>query len=107
MSEGTLYYGWGTASDYPAILVSPWMIKGERLGKPSCKKSAVFLNIVQTAFDPSPSLVLNMYVANFFERFSKKWINACRDKIRQNNAQICGKNVKLALKFRQSQFEKF
>ena len=24
------------------------------LGKPSCKKSAVFLNIVQKAFDPPP-----------------------------------------------------
>ena len=35
------------------------------LGKPSFANSAVFFNIVQTAYDPPP-LVLNMYVANFF-----------------------------------------
>ena len=46
---------------------------------------------IQTAFDPP--LVLYMYVANFFERLLKKCINACSDKIRQNNAYICGKNV--------------
>ena len=47
----------------------------------------VLFNIVQTAFDPlSPPLVLNMYVANFFERLLKKCVNACHDKIRQNNA---------------------
>ena len=28
----------------------------ERLGMPPCKKSAVFLNIVQKAFDPPPLL---------------------------------------------------
>ena len=27
---------------------------GKSLGKPSCKKSEVFLNIVQKAFDPPP-----------------------------------------------------
>ena len=42
-----------------------------------------FFNIVQTAFDPP--LVLNMYVANVFE-LSKKCVNVCSDKIRQNNA---------------------
>ena len=31
-------------------------------------------------------LVLNLYVANFFERYLKKCVNACHDKIRQNNA---------------------
>ena len=56
------------------------------LGKPSYTNSAVFLNIVQMAFDPPPPLVLNMYVANFFERLLKKCVNACHDKIRQNNA---------------------
>ena len=29
---------------------------GKSLGKPSCKKSEVFLNIVQKAFDPPPLL---------------------------------------------------
>ena len=33
-----------------------------------------------------PPLVLNMFVANFFERLLKKCVNACHDKIRQNNA---------------------
>ena len=45
-----------------------------------------FFNIVQTAFDPPPSLVLNMYVENFLERLLKKCVNVCRDKIQQNNA---------------------
>ena len=66
------------------------------LGDDSAGKSIAnlqhFFNIVQTAFDPPP-LVLNMYVANFFERLFKKCVNACHDKIRQNNAYICGKNV--------------
>ena len=34
----------------------------------------------------TPPLVLNMYVANFFEQLLKKCVNACHDKIRQNNA---------------------
>ena len=36
------------------------------LGKPSCKKSAVFLNIVQKAFDPPP-LSFEHHVVIFFE----------------------------------------
>ena len=57
------------------------------LGKPTYTNSAVFLNIVQTAFDPPPpSLVLNMYVANIFDQLLKKCVNVCRNKIRQNNA---------------------
>ena len=36
------------------------------LGKPSCKKSAVFFNIVQKAFDPPP-LSFEHYVVNFSE----------------------------------------
>ena len=36
------------------------------LGKPSRKKSAVFLNIVQKAFDPPP-LSFEHYVVNFSE----------------------------------------
>ena len=31
-----------------------WEGEGLDLGKPSCKKSAVFFNIVQKAFDPPP-----------------------------------------------------
>ena len=45
----------------------------------------IFFNIVQTAFDPPP-LVLNMYVANYFDRLLKKSLNVCRDKIRQKYA---------------------
>ena len=52
---------------------------------PSYTNSAVFFNIVQTAFGPLP-LVLNMYVANFFEQLLKKCVNACHDKIWKNNA---------------------
>ena len=37
-----------------------------KLGKPSRKKSAVFLNIVQKAFDPPP-LSFEHYVVNFSE----------------------------------------
>ena len=46
----------------------PWTVKwdGEQLGKPSCKKSAVFLNIVQKAFDPPP-LSFEHHVVNFSE----------------------------------------
>ena len=36
------------------------------LGKPPDKKSAVFFNIVQKAFDPPP-FRLNIYVVNFSE----------------------------------------
>ena len=36
------------------------------LGKPSCKKSAVFFNIVQKAFDPPP-LLFEHHVVNFSE----------------------------------------
>ena len=36
------------------------------LGKPSIKKSAVFFNIVQKAFDPPP-LSFEHYVVNFSE----------------------------------------
>ena len=37
-----------------------------QLGMPSCKKSAVFFNIVQKAFDP-PLLSFEHYVVNFSE----------------------------------------
>ena len=37
------------------------------LGKPSCKKSAVFLNIVQKAFAPPPPLLFEHYVVNFLK----------------------------------------
>ena len=53
------------------------------LGKPSNTNSAFFFNIVQTAFDPP--LVLNMHVANFFDRLLKKCVNVCRDNFWQNN----------------------
>ena len=39
------------------------------LGKPSRKKSAVFLNIVQKAFDPPPPFVLNKWQKNFKHRW--------------------------------------
>ena len=39
----------------------------------------VFLNIVQTAFDPPP-LVLNIYVADSSKGLLKRCVNACRDK---------------------------
>ena len=55
------------------------------LGKPTNTNSAVFFNIVQMAFEPPP-LVLNMYVAIFFEELLKKCVNVCRDKNRQNKA---------------------
>ena len=35
-------------------------------GKPPCKKSAVFFNIVQKAVDPAP-LLFEHYVVNFSE----------------------------------------
>ena len=41
----------------PGQLISHWssiFYYNGTLGKPSCKKSAVFLNIVQKAFDPPP-----------------------------------------------------
>ena len=47
--------------------------------------SAVFLTLFKRP-SPLPPLVLNMYVANFFDRLLKKCVNVCRDKIRQNNA---------------------
>ena len=37
-----------------------------REGKPACKKSAVFFNIVQKAFDPPPHS-FEHYVVNFSE----------------------------------------
>ena len=36
-------------------------------GQPSCKKNAVFLNIVQKAFDPPPPLSFEHYVVNLSE----------------------------------------
>ena len=45
-----------------------------------------FLTLFKRPLTPPPSLVLNMYDANFFERLLKKCVNACHDKIRQNNA---------------------
>ena len=55
------------------------------LGEPNSARSAVFLNIVQKAFDPPP-LRFEHHVAIFFDGFLKKRVNVCRDKIRQNNA---------------------
>ena len=58
-------------------------ISASPLGVPTSTRSAVFLNIVQKAFDPPR---FEHYVANFFDGFLKKRVNVCRDKIRQNNA---------------------
>ena len=54
------------------------------LGVPSFSKYVVFLNIVQKAVDPP--FVLNIAEQIFFDGFHKKCVNACRDKIQQNNA---------------------
>ena len=43
-----------------------------------------FLTLIKRPL--TPPLVLNMHVANNFERLFKTCINACRDKIRQINA---------------------
>ena len=45
-----------------------------------------FKHCLNGLWPPPPSLVLNMYVANFFERLLKKCVNACHDKIQKNNA---------------------
>ena len=64
------------------------------LGKPPDKKSAVFFNIVQKAFDPTtPPFDWTLYGEFFWRNF-----NNCR----QNNTQIYGKSVKFRLKFTQS-----
>ena len=55
------------------------------LGEPTATRSAVFLNIVQNAFDPPP-FVLNIMLQIFFDGFLKKRVNVCRDIIWQNNA---------------------
>ena len=47
------------------------------LGVPYVTKSAVFLNIVQTAVDPP--YVLNIAERIFFDGFLKKRVNVCRD----------------------------
>ena len=41
------------------------------LGKPSCKKSAVFFNIVQKAFDPPPPFVWTLCGEFFWRNFNK------------------------------------
>ena len=54
-----------------------------------CQKCS-FFNIVQTAFDPP--LVLNMYVANFFEQLLKKCANVSAtkfDKIMRKSVGKC------------------
>ena len=58
----------------------------DHLGVATSTRSAVFLNIVQKAFDPPPPFVLNIMLQIFFDGFLKKRVNVCRDKIRQNNA---------------------
>ena len=48
-----------------------------RLGMPSPKKSAVFLNIVQKAFDPPSPFYLNIcpiLQGVFFERVFERWL---------------------------------
>ena len=42
------------------------------LGDPTFANRAFLFNIAQTAFDPPTPLVLNMYVANFFEQLFSK-----------------------------------
>ena len=78
------------------LAFSTTVLDSSILGKSPFISNAFFFNIVQTAFDPlSPPLVLNMYVANFLDKLLKKRVNVCHDKIRQNNAYICGKNAKV------------
>ena len=75
-------------SHRPKILVPRWPVVTKQLtlsGVPTFTRSAVFLNIVQKAFDPPP-LRFEHHVANCFDGFLKKRVNVCRDKIRQNNA---------------------
>ena len=62
------------------------------LGKTSSTKSSVFFNIAQTALDP-PSLILNIYVANFSKGLLKECINACRDKCIKIVSKSLGKCV--------------
>ena len=53
-----------------------WRNDRYELGKPSCKKSAVFLNIVQKAFDPPPfiwTFVLFCRGCFFKKRFCREW----------------------------------
>ena len=45
------------------------------LGVPPTTRSAVFLNIVQKAFDLPPPLRFEHYVAKFFDGFFKKRVN--------------------------------
>ena len=61
------------------------LLRHDHEGEPTSARSAVFLNIVQKAFDPPP-FVLNIMLQIFFDGFLKKRVNVCRDKIRQNNA---------------------
>ena len=81
-----LQHGWlsGTAKaeSYNALFVKHTF---EHLGVATSTRSAVFLNIVQKAFDPPP-LRFEHYVVIFFDGFLKKRVNVCRNKIRQNNA---------------------
>ena len=42
-------------------------IPNSSLGKPPCKKSAAFFNIVQKAVDSPPPLSFEQYVVNFSE----------------------------------------
>ena len=70
----------------PASLEATLVRNSAHLGEPNSARSAVFLNIVQKAFDPPPPFVLNIMLQIFFDGFLKKRVNVCRDKIRQNNA---------------------
>ena len=59
------------------------------LGKPSDKKSAVFFNIVQKAFDPPP-LSFEHYVVNFSEGILTK---VCKRLSQQLSAIECRQHV--------------
>ena len=50
------------------------------LGEPTSARSAVFMNIVQKAFDPPPPFVLNIMLQIFFDGFLKKRVNVCSTK---------------------------
>ena len=56
-----------------------------------------FFSIVQTAFDP-PSLVLNIYIADFSKGLLKKCVNACRDKCVKIVSESLGKDVQFTKK---------
>ena len=63
--------------------VESQILNRKSLGKPSYKKSAVFFNIVQKAFDPPP-LSFEHYVVNFSEGILTK---VCKRLSRQLSAK--------------------